>query len=474
MSSSEESSESSDEAVYLDEDERLDEVEQPAEDGWSGIDEIMMLGKDELRDQTLPNWLPPTNQQKSGADEEQKSGSDEDNIGSSLDAALDPAHDWLRKQNDFDSNSDTSQMSIDYSQTGEEYITQEWVHWSVPKTSKLKKTGDPVFKQLEEQVFNDYLPDLERRPNFPSWLKGYNQKTPIGRGSYKEVYKIGDYAVSIEIGRILPNGEDFVRRRKYVKNKIIEAMAPLPASLRKIVFAEDVFAIQLEGYYVALLSKLPKCTKDLSNFRYQDNYPRQKFFEQAPADYVTTQALGIATVLQALHNADMYVIDIKPSNMLLCKHPENGNEQLYLADVEDVIFGTEPSPEWVCTDTYSCEIQKELTNLAADDFLNNRLNPLLRYAFVDWVAFSISMNKFGNSKGQGLNMNQVLFKLIEKTVEVANDILGQKLTVTDIRTGIEEVLQDWRKMSANFLLNWKEERIQCPTPQRNNQAALKL
>ena len=119
MSSSEESS---DEAVYLDEDERLDEVEQPAEDGWSGIDEIMMLGKDELRDQTLPNWLPPTNQQKSGADE-QKSGSDEDNIGSSLDAALDPAHDWLRKQNDFDSNSDTSQMSIDYSQTGEEYIT---------------------------------------------------------------------------------------------------------------------------------------------------------------------------------------------------------------------------------------------------------------------------------------------------------------------------------------------------------------
>jgi hypothetical protein len=197
------------------------------------------------------------------------------------------------------------------------------------------------------------------------------------------------------------------------------------------------------------------------------------FFKQAPADYVTAQALGLATVLQALHKADMYLIDIKPSNMLMCKHPENGNQQLYLADVEDVIFKRDKDPRWVCTKGYSCEIQNILIELVAADFPTNTLIPTLRYAFVDWVAFSRSMQEFAKSKQQGINMNRRLLDVMQNTESLFAILNGPIVPPPNLqRTYIEKVLQDWRNISTEFLLKWKEERIQCPTP-RNNQA-LKL
>lgn len=278
----------------------------------------------------------------------------------------------------------------------------------------LNSVDNVDFDKLPEKLGNDNTK--------PMWLDALqkNNPEPFGKGGTKQLYKVNGMAISLEIGP-----KEFVERRKYTIQKVEEALNSVPKDQRRVIVGKEIHEIILTEKISALYSLLDLCEKDLNNMNMQFK-----------GDY-TEQVVSLARCIEALHKNRMYLVDIKPANMLFCK------DIIHLTDVEDVVFENEQAVG--ATQTFSKEIYEALF-MSSKEHSFQDIEHEKKMALVDWCAFSTSM--------QVLDIYWQLKTFLTDAID-ASGIACNKITnfdnrwdtKKDVLEKIKEVFQGWEKVT---------------------------
>ena len=251
---------------------------------------------------------------------------------------------------------------------------------------KVKQVTPPKIQSFraEELMFDSFVEQaidkIKARANSPemsSWLVQLvsEERKPFAVGGYKRLYQVGGMAISVEVGP-----KAFVKRREYILPKVREALRFLPLSQQKVILGVEWEEIPVNDQVSVLFSRLDLCEMNVWEFI------EQMRGKPSPANqnFYGSELLSLVLSLHALHDEGMYLLDIKPENMLLC------NGSIYWSDVEDLVFLTDETIVPTLSVGYSFEIYKELLGL---EFLQSELRGL-KLSMVDWFAFSRSIHDF--------------------------------------------------------------------------------
>lgn len=151
-----------------------------------------------------------------------------------------------------------------------------------------------------------FLKDIKPKHNLnwgkkrPPWFREFiettikNKTEPLNCGSYKIVYKFGEYAVAIEKGD------------KTKTPRSISIIKTIPERYQKhFIYPVDIFFTK--GYTVSKLSLCPE--GDL-----RDLLDGEDFYKLEPQMFT-----DLAKALDQLHQKNVAVSDLKPENIMLCK-----------------------------------------------------------------------------------------------------------------------------------------------------------
>ena len=298
-------------------------------------------------------------------------------------------------------------VSSNMYESGSSEIPQHFPSFSVKQMNAVFATG----------ILNKKL--KENREDLPKWVKNSKNWEQFATGGSKRVFSVNErFAVTLEAGP-----REFVTRRRYVLEKLKDALQTLPDEKRNVVFAEDIYEVYLNDKVSALFSLLNLCGEDLFDFAKK---AKHKFdYEVDLIKEFTPWVLPLVYPIQALHDHGMYLIDIKPENMLVC------NGRPYLTDVEDVVFLGE-TYNGNTSIHYSREIVEAMSKVKV---LNDSPLRDLRLRTIDWYALASSLYFVAEQIEVyvvGRWSPQTLFnKAIEYTLDFGNDLFYATGTTTN-------------------------------------------
>lgn len=192
------------------------------------------------------------------------------------------------------------------------------------------------------------------RKLFDEFLKYFkNEKSAfLSSGAYKLLFKIEGKAMSIEF----LSAYGFQRRRQ-LQNKLKQNC--------HLLLPEDMNYIKLSKYFL-VYSTFKYCAKgDLFDARESLQVSRDKKVE-------LMHELG--QTLCRLHEDRIYLIDIKPENILVCEC--DGKLVFTFADLDDLVFDDETANVYTFSHSY------QVTKL-------QKINKELASEYIDWMAFSM-------------------------------------------------------------------------------------
>lgn len=299
--------------------------------------------------------------------------------------------------------------------------------------------------KVESEEYKDFLPQaaekmMKEKENLPSWLQLFVSNKPVSfiQGGFKALYKVGDWAISVEIG---PKG--FVERRKYVLPRVEKALASLPPMLKKVAYAQEFKEVRINKNISALFSKLNLCEDDMFEVTNRHNrHNSKKEFYTKQIHFFEGQILKIAVSLQRLHDGGMYLLDIKPENMLVC------HSNIYLADVEDLVFVDDEVIRGTLTEGYGKKIFQTLFD---GSFAG--IDKGLRLAMVDWLSFSRAA---WSITAEGAGLSKTIQPTIKDTIVLGKAILENN--PQDIEDHLLDLQQAWKRLTGGYL-NYIETRI---------------
>lgn len=193
-----------------------------------------------------------------------------------------------------------------------------------------------IINKLLAQTAGDKIEKLDEMLDINGWwkdtLKYYRDTkydgTAIGpnvilNGSFKVIYNVGNYATSVELGNMSMatkrSDTFFMLKEKFVNE---ECLIALP---------EDQKIIQADNNYdrCLIVTKWEKCVMDGFDL-FEKLKQRRRTTDHISMMNRLHYDLGKA--LKKIHNKGVYILDLKPENMLLC------NNKLKYADLDDVIL----------------------------------------------------------------------------------------------------------------------------------------
>lgn len=204
--------------------------------------------------------------------------------------------------------------------------------------SETKNKFVEIINELLQQTPRDEIEKLDKMLSMNAWWKDtllYYQKTKVNgsgeasgphvifNGSFKVIYDVGNYATSVELGNMsmVNKRRDtfFTLKEKFVNEECVLA---LPEDL-KIIKADDNYDRCL------IITKWEKCVMD--GFDLFNKLLRRR---QTPEHRNMMNQLhyDLGRALKRIHDKGVYIVDLKPENMLLC------NNKLKYADLDDVVI----------------------------------------------------------------------------------------------------------------------------------------
>jgi serine/threonine protein kinase len=168
--------------------------------------------------------------------------------------------------------------------------------------------------------------------------RGITASKLFSHGAYKCVFDIDGSACAFEICN-----KQQIKRRRYTYTRlksILDCHLNVP---------DDYHEIELVNDWYIFLTKMKFCPQgDLFHVFVENgnNNLHRK-------DYLMTLIQPLALTLNSLHKQNMYIIDIKIENVLLCDC--NGYVFTFI-DLDDIVFGSEKDVDMATTPGYSLQI----------------------------------------------------------------------------------------------------------------------
>ena len=147
----------------------------------------------------------------------------------------------------------------------------------------------------------------------------------------------------------------------------------------------------------------------------------------------------------------MYLLDIKPTNMLLC------NGGIYWSDVEDLVFLDDEALVPTVTIDYSSEIYKKLRGLK---FLRSGKFTGLKLSLVDWYAFCRSVHDFPRMLHSMERMPRVrpaFYNTVYVTDKVFEYEFGKKQDQVTLVNEMVVVMKGWEMVAEDWLKEVKKK-----------------
>lgn len=201
-----------------------------------------------------------------------------------------------------------------------------------------KKQFVKIIDKLLEKTVSNEMERLDEMLGIDNWWKDtlkYYRKTNlyyggklrgpnvILNGSFKVIYDVGDYAASVELGNMSMatkrSDTFFMLKQKFVNE---ECLLALPDE-HKIIQADDNVDRCL------IVTKWEKCLMDGFDLFNKLNQRRQT---TEHISMMNKLHYDLGKALKRIHDKGVYILDLKPENMLLC------NNKLKYADLDDVVF----------------------------------------------------------------------------------------------------------------------------------------
>lgn len=313
---------------------------------------------------------------------------------------------------------------------------------------KVKQVPPPKVRafRAQEQMFDLFVEQaidkikLANSSEMPSWLSKLIKEgsEPFAMGGYKRLYQVGGMAISVEVGP-----KAFVQRRKYVLPRVQEALRFLPLSQQKVVLGKELKEIPVNDRVSVLFSRLDLCEMNIWDFMRQ--MQGETMQGETRVRFYKYEVLSLILSLYTLHEAGMYLLDIKPENMLVC------NGSIYWSDVEDLVFLKDETVVPTVTRAYSLEIYKKLHGL---EFLRSDKLRGLKLSLVDWYAFCRSIHDFSKMRVSVKQMPKVLTAW-QNTVFVTEKLyeynFGKKQDQVTFVESMVEVVRWWESIAEDWL-----------------------
>lgn len=196
--------------------------------------------------------------------------------------------------------------------------------------------------ESERKLFDEFL----------KYLK--NEKSAFLRsGAYKLLFNIDGKAMSIEF--LSAYG---FQRRQQLQNKLKQNC--------HLMLPEDMNYIKLSEYFL-VYSTFKYCAKG-------DLLDAHEFLQEVSRDKKVELMHELGQTLCRLHEERIYLIDIKPENILVCEC--DGKLVFTFADLDDLVFKDETA------NVYTLSYSYQVTKL-------QKINKELASEYIDWMAFSM-------------------------------------------------------------------------------------
>ena len=201
----------------------------------------------------------------------------------------------------------------------------------------------------------------------------------IMHGLHKIIFKITYNDETFACGLEITDQKQY-ERKKYTFKKLGEIKncnMMIPAQMKRLNF----------GQHRIIITKMPYCVEgDIFDFDQKQNEKGEKYTAEE-RDQLFKQFISLARVLDKIHERGMYVIDIKPENILICNCQKK--KVLAFADLDDVVFKNEDKPYPVMTLGYSFQMMNSSFTGALKDGKPkdpNKYNKAMEWT--DWNAFA--------------------------------------------------------------------------------------
>jgi len=258
--------------------------------------------------------------------------------------------------------------------------------WPIPiDLEERKKQLTSWFKEVSP-MGNDIPSFCKKLFSSEERIISYDMK-----GGSKYIYKMVDdkkrpYVVSIEHG-----GRGLMRRRSFVRQRLTKFRKTLnPALQPLLVVATDMWGGLIPNLqHELVISQMQYCDMDLTQYVEDYIVNTGKENKQPPPVSYLPMFQNMATVLAHCHDNGIYLMDIKPQNMLWCG--SSTDRYIAFVDLEGVLFLEEEYPvNKEMTDEYSYQIELLMSTVVRTD---DKWGKQIVLQMVDWYAFSLGLKR---------------------------------------------------------------------------------